>query len=188
MARGRFNYQQHYIPHGYKELHMKCKDGEPGAFRMEPEYLHIWPRHQFMMIALPNLDGSFTCTLFMPFDVFKETETEEGGLSFMRREFPDTIELFGEENLRAQFGPGSLKALPLVTVKCSPHQVGNSVIVGDAAHAIVPFYGQGMNAGMEDIEVLMETYGAKGSLKNAMAHYGQDRPKDAHAIADLALY
>merc|ERR1712241_273724 len=106
----------------------------------------------------------------------------------MRREFPDTIELFGEENLRAQFGPGSLKALPLVTVKCSPHQVGNSIIVGDAAHAIVPFYGQEMNAGMEDIEVLMETYEAKGSLKSAMVHYGQDRPKDAHAIADLALY
>ena len=124
----------------------------------------------------------------MPFDVFKETETEEGGLNFMRRKFPDTIELFGEENLRKQFGPGSLKALPLVTVKCSPHQVGNSVIVGDAAHAIVPFYGQGMNAGMEDIEVLMETYEADGSLKSAMKHYGQDRPKDAHAIADLALY
>ena len=86
----------------FSELHMKCKDGKPGEFRMEPEYLHIWPRHQFMMIALPNPDGSFTCTLFMPFDVFEETYTVEGGMNFMRREFPDSIELFGEENLRAQ--------------------------------------------------------------------------------------
>ena len=107
---------------------MKCVDGQPGVHRMPKNYLHIWPRHQFMLIALPNLDGSFTCTLFMPFDLFKECENEEDGVKFMRREFPDSIDIFGEENLRVQFGPTYPKALPLVTVKCFPHTVQNSVI------------------------------------------------------------
>ena len=106
----------------------------------------------------------------------------------MRREFPDAIDIFGAEKLRVQFGPNYPQPAPLVTVKCFPHTVNNSVIVGDAAHAIVPFYGQGMNAGMEDIEVLMEMYDSIGELKPAMEKYGTERPPDAHAIADLALY
>jgi len=189
MARGRFDYQQHYIPHGYKELVMKAVDGKPGIHRMAKNYLHIWPRHQFMLIALPNLDGSFTCTLFMPFELFNDLVTEEDGIKFMKREFPDAIDIFGEDNLRVQFGPNSLKALPLVTVKCSPHNYDNSVIVGDASHAVVPFYGQGMNAGMEDVEVLYKIYEENGyDISKAIEIFGQERPKDAHAIADLALY
>lgn len=188
MARNNFNYEQMYIPHGYKELNMTPVEGKPGVHRMPANYLHIWPRHQFMLIALPNKSGSFTCTIFMPFKLFKEIETEEGAMAFMQREFPSAIPIFGEENLRKQFGPDSLKALPLVTVKCSPHNWSNSVIVGDASHAIVPFYGQGMNAGMEDIEVLYKIYEKTGSLQDALEVYGEERPKDAHAIADLALY
>jgi len=160
---------------------------EDGSHRIAPNYLHIWPRGQFMMIALPNLDGSFTCTLFMPFAIFDTIKTSEEGLDFMQREFPDSVPIFGEEALKAQFGPGTLPGLPMVSIKTSPHRMQNSLIVGDAAHAIVPFYGQGMNAGMEDIAVLLDLYREHG-IKKAMEIYGESRPKDAHAIADLAMY
>merc|ERR1712176_612161 len=186
MSRGRFNFEQLYIPHGYKELLMTAK--EDGTHRLEKNYLHIWPRGEFMMIALPNMNGSFTCTLFMPFDIFDTLKTSEDGLAFMKREFPDSVPIFGEEALLAQFGPNSLPGLPMVSIKTSPHNVKNSLIVGDAAHAIVPFYGQGMNAGMEDIAVLLDTYEAEGNLKKAIEKVGQTRPADAHAIADFALY
>jgi len=186
MARGRFNFEQHYIPHGYKELLMDAN--ADGSYKMEANYLHIWPRGKFMMIALPNLDGSFTCTLFMPFDIFDQIQTSEDGLNFMKREFPDSISIYGEEALKNQFGPGTLPGLPMISIKCSPHCVQNSIIVGDAAHAIVPFYGQGMNAGMEDVAVLMDLYDKNGRLTDAIKEYGTSRPKDAHAIADLALY
>ena len=121
----------------------------------------------------------------------------------MKREFPDSVPIFGEEALKAQFGPGTLPGLPMVSIKTSPHRMQNSLIVGDAAHAIVPFYGQGkksqildiisknlligMNAGMEDIAVLLDLYREHG-IKKAMEIYGESRPKDAHAIADLAMY
>jgi len=186
MARGVFDFSQTYIPHGYKELVMD--KAENGDWRLPKNYLHIWPRGQFMMIALPNLDGSFTCTLFLPFEMFKTIETQESGIAFMEEHFPDSISIFGRDNLMKQFGPGTTPGLPMISVKTSPHSVDNTVIVGDAAHAIVPFYGQGMNAGMEDIAVLMDTYAKHNDLKSAIKEYGVFRPKDAHAIADLAMY
>jgi len=130
----------------------------------------------------------------MPFDIFDAIKTSQEGLDFMMREFPDSVPIFGEQEVLDQFGPGTRPGLPMVSIKTSPHAVKNSIIVGDAAHAIVPFYGQGMNAGMEDMAVLMDLYDAERSesetkcLKSVIKKYGEVRPKDAHAIAELALY
>merc|ERR1712168_1540629 len=106
-----------------------------------------------MMIGLPNPDFSFTGTLFMPFDKFSGLDTEEAAIEFFQAEFPDAIPMIGEKDLGKQVA--SSKALPMVSIKCSPyHYMDKAVIVGDAAHAMVPFYGQGMNCGMEDLLVL----------------------------------
>lgn len=185
MRRSRFNYSQTYIPHGYLELTMPPKDGE---FIMNPDYLHIWPRNTFMMIALPNLDKTFTCTLFMPFDEFKKLTTGDQVIEFFQTYFPDAIPLIGAETLKRDYF--RLPAQAMVSVKCSPYHLGDKcVIMGDAAHAVVPFYGQGMNAGFEDclvfneiMDQLNEDFGA------VLAEYTRVRVPDDHAIADLAMY
>eukprot|EP00049_Salpingoeca_infusionum_P010743 m.185581 g.185581 ORF g.185581 m.185581 type:complete len:387 (-) comp14733_c0_seq4:1928-3088(-) len=150
MRHSRVNYSQYYIPHGYKELCIP--PAEAGGFRMAQNFLHIWPRNTFMMIALPNLDGSFTVTLFMPFERFEELTNPTQVLEFFEREFPDSIDLIGRERLEKDFFTNP--TAPLITVKCSPLAYKHTVLLGDAAHAIVPFYGQGMNSGFEDCEVL----------------------------------
>ncbi|OPL07315.1 kynurenine 3-monooxygenase-like, partial [Mytilus galloprovincialis] len=120
---------------------------------MGVNYLHIWPRNEFMMIALPNLDKSYTLTLFMPFENFNQIKTEDDVMDFFRRMFPDSIPLIGEKFLKEIYQ--SSKALPMVSIKCSPYHVKDKVVImGDAAHAMVPFYGQGMNCGFEDCIVL----------------------------------
>jgi kynurenine 3-monooxygenase len=142
MKQPRFDYSQTYIPHGYLEL---CIPPRPdGSHAMPKNYLHIWPRGQFMMIALPNQDASWTVTLFMPFDHFAKLNTPDQLLEFFQEHYPDAVPLIGKEKLVADFF-GS-KPSPLVSVKCGPYHTGKSIIIGDAAHAMVPFYGQGMNA------------------------------------------
>lgn len=142
MKQPRFDYSQTYIPHGYLELCIPpCSDG---SHAMPKNYLHIWPRGQFMMIALPNQDASWTVTLFMPFDHFAKLNTPDQLLEFFQEHYPDAVPLIGKEKLVADFF-GS-KPSPLVSVKCGPYHTGKSIIIGDAAHAMVPFYGQGMNA------------------------------------------
>jgi kynurenine 3-monooxygenase len=182
----RFNYSQEYIPHGYKELVMPAKDN--GKYAMETNYLHIWPRHTFMMIALPNLDGSFTCTLFMPFDLFDTIKTKDDIIAFFQREFPDSIPLFGQERLLETYRANPVGSL--ISVKCSPYHVGGkALLMGDAAHAMVPFYGQGMNAGFEDCFVLHELLEKHhGNMEAALAEYTETRNKDAETICDLAMY
>uniref|UniRef100_A0A8C2TLQ3 Kynurenine 3-monooxygenase n=1 Tax=Coturnix japonica TaxID=93934 RepID=A0A8C2TLQ3_COTJA len=139
-----FNYSHEYIPHGYMELTIPPRDGD---FAMEPNYLHIWPRNTFMMIALPNMDKSFTCTLFMPFEEFEKLKTGEQVLDFFQTYFPDSIPLIGEQELKHDFF--LLPAQAMISVKCSSYHLSNRcVLMGDAAHAVVPFYGQGMNAGL----------------------------------------
>ena len=184
----RLDYSQEYIPHGYKELHMP--PAPDGDYAMPRNFLHIWPRQEFMMIALPNPDKSFTLTLFMPFKVFESIETEEELLSFFMKHFPDSIEKIGSERLVEDYFKNPTGSL--VSVKCYPYYLNSrTVLMGDAAHAVVPFYGQGMNASMEDClvfdECLQSTVGG-GDLDLAAKAYSDARWKDGHAIADLSMY
>src|SRR5262245_61232107 len=150
----RFDYSQDYLTHGYKELTIPAGSG--GTFRIEEHALHIWPRGSFMMIALPNADGSFTCTLFWPFEgenSFAALRSERDILAYFEKEFPDAVPLIPDLVRDFQHNPTSA----LVTIRCQPwHHAGRVVLIGDAAHAVVPFLGQGMNAAFEDCSVLME--------------------------------
>uniref|UniRef100_A0A8C6RD50 Kynurenine 3-monooxygenase n=1 Tax=Nannospalax galili TaxID=1026970 RepID=A0A8C6RD50_NANGA len=185
MKTPRFNYSQQYIPHGYMELTIPPKNGE---YAMEPNYLHIWPRNAFMMIALPNMDKSFTCTLFMSFEEFETLPTSTDVMEFFQKNFPDAIPLMGEQALIRDFF--LLPAQPMISVKCSPfHLKSHCVLMGDAAHAIVPFFGQGMNAGFEDCLVfdeLMDKF--NNDLNMCLPEFSRFRIPDDHAISDLSMY
>ncbi len=181
----RFSFSQHYLDHGYKEL--SILSGPGGSFQMEKNALHIWPRGTYMLIALPNFDGSFTVTLFMPFEGepgFNNLDTEARVMDFFNRQFPDVVPLI--PHLAEEFftNPSS----SLATIKCYPWQVdGKSLLIGDSAHAIVPFYGQGMNASFEDCHELdkyIDQYGT--DWKRVFENYQKFRKKDADAIGDLA--
>ncbi len=183
----RFNYSQNYVEHGYKELFMPTLPD--GGFRIEKNALHIWPRHSFMLIALPNLEGSFTCTLFMPFEgeknAFSALKDDAEILAFFKENFPDTMPHF--PNLVEDFKKNPTSAL--VTVRCGTWTYKeNAFLIGDAAHAIVPFYGQGMNAGFEDCFVLnelMEEF--NDDWAKILPAYQEARLTNGNAIADLAL-
>jgi len=181
----RFNYSQTYIPHAYMELSMPEINGD---FAMPPNYLHIWPRGQFMMIGLPNQDKTFTLTLFMPTSTFESITDQESLLQFFKENFRDSINLIGKEKLVSDYF--SNRALPLVSVKCSPYNVsGKAVIMGDAAHAMVPFYGQGMNCGMEDCLVLEDALDKHcDNLESSLDEFSKRRNPDAEAMCDLAMY
>jgi kynurenine 3-monooxygenase len=182
----KFQYQQHYIDCGYKEL--SIPPGKDGAFSIEKNALHIWPRKNFMLIALPNLDGSFTGTLFFPFEgegSFEKLRTEESVINFFNETFADVVPLI--PGLKDQFFNHPVSSL--VTVKCYPwiREEGFSLI-GDAAHAIVPFFGQGMNAGFEDCSTLNELIGKyDDDWSVILKEFQAIRKPDADAIADLAI-
>lgn len=167
------------------ELTIPPKNGE---YAMEPNCLHIWPRNAYMMIALPNMDKSFTCTLFMPFEEFERLPTRSDVLDFFQKNFPDAIPLMGEQALMRDFF--LLPAQPMISVKCSPfHLKSHCVLMGDAAHAIVPFFGQGMNAGFEDCLVfdeLMDKF--NNNLSMCLPEFSRFRIPDDHAISDLSMY
>jgi len=182
----RFDYSQSYLAHGYKEL--AILPDENGNAKMETDVLHIWPRHDFMMIALPNFDNSFTCTLFMPW---------EGEIGFDNINTPDKLEKFFKE-----FFPDIIPHLPdyqnqffdnptgaLVTVKCYPWNLDDkALILGDAAHAVVPFYGQGMNASFEDCLVLDSLIDEhSGNWSEILPRFTELRHPNGIAIADLAV-
>ncbi|MBI5916476.1 MAG: FAD-dependent monooxygenase [Bacteroidetes bacterium] len=182
----RFNYSQHYIDHGYKELCIL--PNLDGSHRMHTNALHIWPRGQFMLIALPNLDGSFTCTLFLPFEgeeSFANLQTEAQVLAFFEKYFPDILPLM--PSLAQVFFENPTSAL--ATIRCSPWHYGHRMLlIGDASHAIVPFFGQGMNAGFEDctiLDALMDKYDE--DWEAIIEEFNASRPEDTNAIADLAL-
>jgi len=182
----RFEYNQHYINCGYKELIIP--PGENGRFLMEKNALHIWPRGTFMMIALPNPDGNFTCTLFIPFEgekSFDKLKTEEQIKRFFHEEFPDAVPLMPTYLEDFKNNPVS----SLVTVKCFPWTFDDKIaLIGDAAHAIVPFYGQGMNCGFEDCVVLADLIEKhKENWPAILKEYENLRKPDADAIADLAV-
>ncbi|KAI9018084.1 hypothetical protein CLU79DRAFT_761671 [Phycomyces nitens] len=197
----RMQYSQKYIDTGYCELYMPPAKGADGkaAYALDPNHLHIWPRHTFMLIALPNLDHSFTCTLFMPFEMFESINTSEKLLEFFQENFPDAIPLIGTKRLVEDY-LGNQRG-SLINIKTSPHNFKDkALILGDAAHAMVPFYGQGMNCGFQDVEVLHEILdkhnvlpskhknGKIDDLEAALDEYSKVHTKDTHAICDLALY
>jgi kynurenine 3-monooxygenase len=182
----RFNYSQHYLEHGYKELHIPATPS--GEFAMQADCLHIWPRGQFMLIALPNPDSSFTCTLFLPFEgeeSFENLDTDEKVLAFFNTYFQDAVPLM--PSLLEDFKENPTSSL--VTVRCNPWQWdGRTLLIGDASHAIVPFYGQGMNSGFEDCSLLDDLADKhQEDWEAVIREFNATRIKDANAIADLAL-
>jgi kynurenine 3-monooxygenase len=182
----RFNYQQDYLSHGYREL--AIPPGPGGSFLMEKHALHIWPRASFMMIALPNLDGSFTCTLFWPYEgpnSFAALQTEADVLRYFREQFPDAVPLMPD--LGQQFFANPVG--PLLTVRCQPwHLDGRIALLGDACHAVVPFLGQGMNAAFEDCTVLTRCLREHApDWQAAFSAYEQRRKENTDALADLAI-
>lgn len=182
----RFQYRQHFIDFGYKEL--TIPPGPGGTFLMKKEALHIWPRGNYMLIALPNPDGSFTCTLFFPFEgdpSFESLDTPEKARRFFNETFSDASSLMPALENDFMKNPTS----SLVTVKCYPWvRGGKFALIGDAAHAIVPFFGQGMNCGFEDCAVLNGLIDKHGEdWKKILPEYQELRKPDGDAIADLAL-
>ena len=181
-----FEYDESYLAHGYKEL--TIPPGPDGSWLMEKNALHIWPRKSFMMIALPNPDGSFTCTLFWEFEgarSFATTKTDEDVRRFFEEEFPDAVPLM--PTLLEDFKSNPTGSL--VTVRCSPWYYRDKVcLLGDAAHAVVPFYGQGMNAAFEDCVVLDECLNKfPDNRERAFSEYFSRRKENADALADLAI-
>jgi len=183
---GTFQYDESYLAHGYKEL--TIPPGPDGSWRMEKNALHIWPRKSFMMIALPNPDGSFTCTLFWEFEgprSFATTKTDDDVRRFFDEEFPDAVALM--PTLLEDFKQNPTGSL--VTIRCAPWFYQDKVaLVGDAAHAVVPFYGQGMNAAFEDCVVLddcLEKF--QDNRERAFSEYCVKRKENTDALADLAI-
>lgn len=182
----RFNFAQEYLEHGYKELCIP--PGPGGKHLLEKNALHIWPRGGYMLIALPNIDGSFTCTLFFPHEgnpSFASLDSTQRVRTFFEEQFPDAVPLMPTLTNDFEHNPTG----HLITVKCSPWNVGGrTLLLGDAAHAIVPFYGQGMNCAFEDcvcLDQALDQHG--GNLDQAFEAYSRNRKIDTDAIADLAV-
>jgi len=182
-----FSFSQNYLTHGYKELTIQPETN--GDFKAFKNALHIWPRGDFMIIALPNLNGSFTVTLFLSYETgkynFNNLTTPEIVIEFFQNEFPDALELMPD--LVDEFFKNP--TAPLGTVKCFPwHYKGNSLLLGDSAHAIVPFYGQGMNASFEDVvefDHFLDLH--DGNWETTLKAFEMHRKIDTDAIADLAI-
>lgn len=181
----RFDYEQDYIDHGYKELHIP--PGVGSSFQLEKNFLHIWPRESFMMIALPNPDGSFTCTLFFPFEgspSFDSLKTKQDVEKFFAETFPDALTLMPDLLKDFESNPTA----SLVTIQCYPWVRNNTLLIGDAAHGIVPFYGQGMNAGFEDCRILNDLLTKHAdNWDEVLPEFQKLRKPDTDAIAQLAL-
>ena len=186
LQHNRFQYDQHFINYGYKEL---CIPAGPVAeFLIQKNALHIWPRGNYMMIALPNIDGSFTCTLFFPFDgdpSFSSIDTKEKAIAFFENNFADAVAMM--PTLIEDFFVNPTSSL--VTVKCFPWiRDDKFTLIGDAAHAMVPFFGQGMNCGFEDCVVLNKLIDKhQDNWQEILKEFQQLRKPDADAIADMAL-
>ncbi len=182
----RFNYSQSYLEYGYKELTIPALPG--GEWALEKNALHIWPRGNYMMIALPNIDGSFTCTLFFPYEgerSFSTITNDTELLNFFLEAFADAVPLMPDLTQEFFCNPTGT----LVTIKCFPWSYEDkALLIGDASHAVVPFYGQGMNAGFEDISVLdsmLENF--DGNWEALFKAFERSRKPNADAIADLAV-
>ena len=186
MRQDRFQFSQNYIQHGYKELLIPANSDR--THKIEKNALHIWPRGNFMLIALPNLDGSYTCTLFSPFegkDSFLSLDTAKKVKEFFGRVFKDFASLVPD--LVEQFFKNPTSSMGIF--KCFPwHLNKHCVLIGDAAHATVPFYGQGMNASFEDCRVLDEILDKEEDLGCALSKYSEVRKPNGDGLQDLSLH
>ena len=182
-----FSYSQNYLNHGYKELEIPAD--KTGKHQISKAHLHIWPRGDFMLIALPNMDGSFTVTLFLSYNEgefnFENLISEEKITAFFEKEFPDALALI--PNIKEEFKNNPTG--PLGTIKCSPWSFkNNTLLIGDSSHAIVPFYGQGMNASFEDVVVLDSCLDQNlDSWMDVFQAYEKARKHNTDSIADLAV-
>lgn len=181
-----FDYSQRYLTHGYKELVIPAN--ADGTHKLDKNCLHIWPRGEYMMIALANLDGSFTCTLFFPLKgeiSFETLKTEKQVSDFFNLTFPDAVSMM--PTLLHDYFENPTGTM--IMVRCEPwNYLDKVVLLGDAAHAIVPFYGQGMNCGFEDCTVFMNMYEqVQGNWDGLLSRFSESRVPDANAILDLAL-
>ncbi len=186
MKYARMDYQQEYIDCLWCEFTMP--PSKAGDFAISPNHLHIWPAGSFMFIALPNLDKHFVCTLFGPVELFHKLEhgSESDMVSTFEKYFPGVTTYISPADLVAQFKRNP--HLPLINIKCSPHHFSDSVVIlGDAANAMVPFYGQGMNAGLESVRVLFSKLDAISDRAAALEAFTAERSEDARVVADLAL-
>lgn len=181
----RFDYSQKYIEDGYRELVLPAN--EDGSYKLDKNALHIWPRGRFMLIALANEDGSFTCTLFMPFDgevSFNALKTDDDIKNFFKKTFPDFYHIC--PNLLQTWHSNPLSSLAIV--RCFPWTHGKVALMGDAAHATVPFYGQGMNAGFEDCTVMYELMQKHNeNWPKVFEEYQKLRKPDGDAVQDLSV-
>ena len=181
----RFNFSQQYLDYGYKELTIPA--GSNGEHLIETNALHIWPRGNYMLIALPNIDGTFACILFLPFDgpdSFSELDTEQRVHTFFETNFPDALRLMPQ--LTGNFFLNPTGAM--VTIKCSPWHHGKALLIGDSAHAIVPFFGQGLNCAFEDVTVFLSLLDRLGpNWPEVFARFERARKVNTDSIADLAV-
>ncbi len=181
-----FNFSQQYLDHGYKELTIPA--GSHGQHLLETNALHIWPRGNHMLIALPNIDGTFACILFLPFegtDSFASLTTPVEVTQFFQSRFPDAVPLMPQLADNYFSNPtGSM-----VTIKCSPwHVEAKALLLGDAVHAIVPFFGQGLNCGFEDCTSLVELLDRHGAdWPRVFSEFENERKVNTDAIADMAI-
>jgi kynurenine 3-monooxygenase len=182
----RFNFSQQYLDYGYKELTIAAAPG--GTHRLEPHALHIWPRGSFMLIALPNVDGTFACILFLPFEGSSSFASLDSGtkvLDFFETHFQDAVPLMPHLQENYFSNPTGSMA----TIRCSPwHVEGKVLLLGDAAHAIVPFFGQGMNCAFEDCTCFLELLDRYGAVcSDLFCEFERARKANTDSIADLAL-
>ena len=182
-----FSVTQDFLTHGYKELEIPADKN--GNHVISKEYLHIWPRGDYMLIALPNMDGSFTVTLFLSYSEglynFDNLVTEEKIIEFFKKDFPDALSLIPDVLKEFENNPTG----KLGTIKCYPWSYkGNTLLLGDSSHAIVPFYGQGMNASFEDVYVFDNVLNQfEGDWLTVFSEFQKQRKIDTDAIADLAI-
>ncbi|ORY32327.1 kynurenine 3-monooxygenase [Naematelia encephala] len=196
----RVDFSQSFIPHAYIELHMPADKAKAGGYAIDKNHLHIWPRHSFMLIGLPNKDGSFTLTLFLPFSSLDSIDTRDKARTFFVENFPTAVAIVGEDLLLDDFEKnprGNLVTINVSPISWSSH----ALLLGDASHSMVPFYGQGLNCGLEDVRVLnsyLTSHDISPTttlplgqtdpiLSVALAAYSRDREADLRAICELAL-
>ncbi|KAJ7205263.1 FAD/NAD-binding domain-containing protein [Mycena pura] len=201
MQTTQMEYSQHYLSHEYVEIRMPRgvdTSGQP-TFLLDPDHLHVWPREEFTMVALPNKDKTFICALFAPKTVFDVLQSPGALSPFFKKFFPDLLLLLGEKHLERELqnNPRS----HLITTKANPYHKGCVVILGDAAHSMVPFYGQGLNCALEDVRVLSillrkeqerlsgahELDHNSAAISRVLDRYSESRHNDLVAICDLAM-
>lgn len=188
----RMDFSQKYIDMQYMELSIPPVEGKgpdsPERFAIDPNHLHIWPRKDYMLIALANGDGSFTSTFFSPWGVIESIHSDDEYVKFFEKNFPDAYKLIGEEGLRRAFNSKIRGSLMQVGMNPYTSPNNSAIVIGDAAHSMVPFYGQGMNCGFEDVHVLMKLIDEnEGNTQLAVSKYTEARTEDLQTICKLAL-